>query len=289
MQGSHIGRGNLQLIIKDIQDSSLIEVSNLTDLAFSDLIWDQIVTIGEFDFSGYVYDFSVPGNESFVCENIVAHNTRELQLPKFLYWAPLVVREPNPEGKGEVDMLDLLINSLRMRPDRIILGEIRKQEQAEVLFEAMHTGHSVYATVHADSMAETIRRLVNPPINVPPNLLSAVNLNVVMFRDRRRGIRRIFQVGEYVSVEDGKEVRANLLYRYRPADDQIVEHAEPTILYEDLSTYTGMSIQELMEDLAHKEKILNWMVKNKIRKVNEVGELMQKYYNDPKSVLKNEK
>ena len=220
---------------------------------------------------------------------ISIEDTRELQLPKFLYWAPLVVREPNPEGKGEVDMLDLLINSLRMRPDRIVLGEIRKQEQAEVLFEAMHTGHSVYATVHADSMAETIRRLVNPPINVPPNLLSAVNLNVVMFRDRRRGIRRIFQVGEYVAAEDGKDVRANLLYRYRSADDKIVEHAEPTLLYEDLSTYTGMTVQEIMDDLAYKEKILNWMVKNKIRKVDEVGEIMQKYYNDPNSVLKNEK
>ena len=72
-----------------------------------------------------------------------------------------------------------------MRPDRIVLGEMRRQEEAMVLFEAMHTGHSVYATLHADSAAETISRLTNPPLNVPPNLLKAVNLNVVMFRDRR--------------------------------------------------------------------------------------------------------
>ncbi len=61
-------------------------------------------------------------------------DTRELTLPEFLYWCPLVTRTPNPEGKGEVTMLDLLINSLRMRPDRIILGEIRRQREAEVLF-----------------------------------------------------------------------------------------------------------------------------------------------------------
>ena len=82
---------------------------------------------------------------------ISIEDTRELQLPCFLYWCPLTTRQPNPEGKGEVTMLDLVVNSLRMRPDRIIMGEIRKQKEAEVLFEAMHTGHSVYGTLHADT------------------------------------------------------------------------------------------------------------------------------------------
>ena len=83
-------------------------------------------------------------------------------------------------------MLDLLVNRLRMRPDRIILGEMRRKEEASVLFEAMHTGHSVFATVHANSVAETISRLTNPPLSIPPNLLKAVNLNIVMFRDRKK-------------------------------------------------------------------------------------------------------
>ncbi|MFH1592355.1 MAG: ATPase, T2SS/T4P/T4SS family [Candidatus Woesearchaeota archaeon] len=213
-------------------------------------------------------------------------DTRELQLPKFLYWAPLTVRPPNPEGKGEVTMLDLLINSLRMRPDRIILGEIRKQEQAQVLFEAMHTGHSVYATVHADSISETIRRLVNPPISVPQNLLTAVNLNVVMFRDRRKGIRRVYQIGEYVESEEGKTIRPNILYRWRPTDDTIVPHVASLRLYDDLSMHTGLSQQELLDDLAKREKILNWMVRKNIRKVDDVGEVIHRYYIDPDSIFK---
>ena len=65
---------------------------------------------------------------------ITVEDTRELQLPKFLYWTPMTTRLPNPEGKGEITMLDLLINSLRMRPDRIILGEVRRGRDAEVLF-----------------------------------------------------------------------------------------------------------------------------------------------------------
>ncbi len=236
---------------------------------------------GKTSFLNVIMAFIPPNHRVLSIED-----TLELQLPKNLYWAPLIIRQPNPEGKGEVKMLDLLVNSLRMRPDRIILGEIRKQDQAEVLFEAMHTGHSVYSTVHANSIAETIRRLINPPINVSPNLLTAVNLCVVMFRDRRRGIRRIFQVGEFESTEEGKNVIPNLLYRWRASDDKIVEHTFPTRLFEDLATHTGMTQQEILDDLAEKKKILNWMVENNIRQVNDVGAVFHRYYINPKIVFK---
>ncbi len=215
-------------------------------------------------------------------------DTRELQLPKYLYWCPLTTRLANAEGKGEVSMLDLLVNSLRMRPDRIILGEMRKGDQAEVLFEAMHTGHSVYSTVHANSLNETIRRLTNPPINVPPNLLEGVNLNVVMFRDRRRGIRRAYQIGEFVSgFEEGREiVKPNLLYRWKPETDTFVKHASSLRLFEDLTRHTGMTLQEISKDVAEKKKILDWMVATNLRDVESVGKLMHDYYLDPEEVLK---
>lgn len=218
---------------------------------------------------------------------ISIEDTRELQLPKFLYWCPLTTRQPNPEGKGEVTMLDLLINSLRMRPDRIILGEIRRREEAEVLFEAMHTGHSVYATVHADSVDETIRRLVNPPINVPPNLLGAVNLNVVMFRDRRKGIRRTHQIGEFITSEDSGKivVKPNILYRWKPATDTIVQHSPALRLFEELSRHTGLSQAEINNDIKTKEKILNYLVKNNIRKLEDVGKVINHYYVDPNFII----
>tara|TARA_Y100000310_G_scaffold115569_1_gene114134 strand:+ start:1013 stop:2524 length:1512 start_codon:yes stop_codon:yes gene_type:complete len=214
-------------------------------------------------------------------------DTRELQLPKFLYWCPLTVRESNPEGKGEVSMLDLLVNSLRMRPDRIILGEMRRKDQAEVLFEAMNTGHSVYSTVHADSVGETIRRLTNPPIQVPKNLLPSVNLNVVMFRDRRKGIRRIFQLGEFIpSVdESGASVKPNILYRWKASTDKIVAQSAAIRLYEEMSTITGMSLANLNKDLMIKQKILKWMVDKNLRHVDKVGSIIREYYFDPESII----
>ncbi|MBI2124538.1 Flp pilus assembly complex ATPase component TadA, partial [Candidatus Pacearchaeota archaeon] len=148
--------------------------------------------------------------------------------------------------------------------------------EAEVLFEAMHTGHSVYATVHADTAAETIQRLSNPPINVPKNLLKAVNLNVVMFRDRRKGIRRIYQVAEFIAGKE--EVSANILYRYIPEKDEIVQHNSSMNLFETLSRHTGMAQPEIIQNMKEKKLILQWLVKNNIRSLGAIGKVMNLYY-----------
>jgi flagellar protein FlaI len=215
-------------------------------------------------------------------------DTREIQLAEHLYWCPLITRQPNAEGKGEVTMLDLLVNALRMRPDRIILGEMRKKDQAEVLFEAMHTGHSVYATVHADTINETIKRLTNPPIEVPPNLLTAVNLNIVMFRDRRKGIRRAFQVGEFVPVEENGQttVKPNILYRWKPEKDEVVVHNDSVRVFEELSRHTDMTMKELNADLKSKQEILEWMCKHSYRTIHQVGKIMDAYYRNNEFLMK---
>jgi len=141
----------------------------------------------------------------------------------------------------------------------------------------LHTGHSVYATVHANSISETIRRLVNPPISVPKNLLGAVNLNVVMFRDRRKALRRVYQLGEFI-VEENEEIRPNILYRWKTSNDTFVQHAESIHLFEDLNVHTSMTTQELVQDLKEKNSILRSMVKKNIRTVDQVGDIMNKYY-----------
>src|SRR3989344_4347487 len=182
---------------------------------------------------------------------ISVEDTRELMLPEFLYWCPLVTRSPNAEGKGSVTMLDLLVNSLRMRPDKIILGEMRRQEEAMVLFEAMHTGHSVYATLHADSASETVSRLINPPLSVPANLLKAVNLNVVIFGDRRKGTRRVFQVAEF--DYDGTNVTTNIIYRWIPEEDRLIKHSESSRFFENISRNTGLSQKKKKANLKEKK------------------------------------
>ncbi len=212
---------------------------------------------------------------------ISIEDTRELLLPNFLHWVPLNTREPNPEGKGEVTMLDLLVNSLRMRPDRIIVGEVRRAREAEVLFEAMHTGHSVYATLHADTAGETFRRLVNPPINVPKIMLESLHLIVSAFRDRRTGRRRIFEVGEVLVGGN----QPNIIYRWRPVEDVLTKYSESQRVVEDLKLFTGMSSLEINQNLREKEQILEWFVKNKVNSVNDVGRVVANYYIEPEKLV----
>ena len=211
---------------------------------------------------------------------ISIEDTRELTLPDFLQWIPMVTREPNAEGKGEITMLDLLVNALRQRPDRILVGEVRRQREAEILFEAMHTGHSVYATIHADNANETISRLINPPINVPKLMLESLSGIVVTFRHRRLGIRRTLEFAEIIKGGD-----INTLYRWDIKADKLKELNELSALADTLALYAGMTNKEIRSDMNEKTKVLDWMAKNRIFGVNPVGEIVGYYYKDPAWVL----
>ncbi len=219
---------------------------------------------------------------------ISIEDTREMQLPDFLHWVPMTTRPANPEGKGEVSMLQLMINALRMRPDRMIVGEIRRSREAEVLFEAIHTGHSVYATMHANTANETLRRLTNPPINIPPALLGSLHLIVVMHRDRRRDLRRVLEVAELVDVSSGDKLKmeVNPLFKWMPGKDEFMPLEKSRMILERIKMFTGMSDSEVDRSLKEKKDILHWLVKKDVNDLNTVGKIVSEYYMDPEKVLK---
>ncbi|MGV8169404.1 MAG: type II/IV secretion system ATPase subunit [Candidatus Nanoarchaeia archaeon] len=204
---------------------------------------------------------------------ISIEDTRELQLSKHLHWVPLETRLPNPEGKGGITMLDLLVNSLRMRPDRIIVGEIRRKEEAQVLMEAMHTGHSVYATIHANNAEETVTRLTNPPIEIPKQMLSSLSMILVQNRNRRTGKRKTMQIAEITKGGDAK-----IIMQYNAMNDSFNYIADADNVLSLISLYTGMSKELIMEDLRQKELLLKFLVEKKISSVDEIGKFMANYY-----------
>jgi len=224
----------------------------------------------------------IPPNQRIIS----IEDTREIKLPDFLHWVPMVTREPNQEGKGKIDMLDLLVNSLRMRPDRIILGEIRRSREAEVLFEAMHTGHSVYSTIHADTAIQTYRRLINPPISIPEIMLNAIDLFVVMFRDRRKGIRRVYEIAE-IPFSKGKNFeKINILYRWNSESDQILKYHESRKIINKLKVLTGFDDAGMTKELDNRKKVLEYLVKKKIKDVDSVEKYITSYIKDPEKLMK---
>jgi len=274
-------------VITDVLENKTVtlDIAALLWLAIqyeTNIIFSGGTASGKTTFLNVLMPF-IPPNQRIIS----IEDTREIQLPRFLHWVPLTTREPNPEGKGEVSMLNLLVNSLRMRPDRIIVGEIRRGDQAEVLFEAMHTGHSVYATLHADTAEQTYRRMINPPINVPEPLLEALHLITVAFRDRRRGIRRIFQIAEVVPALRAGEAKPfiNVLYRWSPVRDTIVKVKDSIRILDELKLHTGMTDQEFRRDLHEKKEILKWMSKKNVHTVDGIGKIVVEYYFDPDKVM----
>jgi flagellar protein FlaI len=204
---------------------------------------------------------------------ISIEDTREIVLPELLHWVPMETRLANPEGKGGITMLDLIVNSLRMRPDRIIVGEIRRREEAEVLFEAMRTGHSVYATLHANNVRETINRLTTRPMDIPKETLAAISLIVVQNLNRRTGRRQTLQVAEILPSGE-----YNIIMQLNPLKGTLDYIAEPLHFFNIISLYTGMAKQDILQDLRNKVKVLEWMVSKNIADVNKIGLIMSKYY-----------
>ncbi len=219
----------------------------------------------------------IPPNQRIIS----IEDTRELRLASFLYWVPMLTRLPNAEGKGEVTMEDLLVNSLRMRPDRILVGEVRRKREAETMFEAIHTGHSCYGTFHANNAREAIARLTSDPVSVPKPLLPAINLMLVQFRNRRTGKRSTFELAEVT-----EDCGYNLLFQRDVKKDVLKKVNKSVRLYDELSLFTGLTTSELEDDVKEKRKILDMMVKLEIFNVEKVGKLMADYYADSKALIK---
>lgn len=133
----------------------------------------------------------------------------------------LEARPANMEGKGRISIRDLVVNSLRMRPDRIIVGEVRSEETLDML-QAMNTGHDgSLTTIHANSPRDSISRIETmvmmsgselPSKAIRDQVASAINLIVQQAR-LRDGSRKVTSVSEIVGME-GDVVRMQDIFTY---------------------------------------------------------------------------
>jgi flagellar protein FlaI len=217
---------------------------------------------------------------------ISIEDVREIVLPKYLEWnwVPMITRSPNPEGMGEVAMLDLMVTSLRMRPDRIIVGEIRRKKEAEVLMEAIETGHSIYSTIHANSGYQVLRRLAEAPISIPLMQIELIDLIVVQYRDRKTNKRRTFEISEIEQTSTGQGLQINTIYKWSPRTDNWEKLNKPTKLITLLNLHTGMTEDDITNEINDRVEVLEWMKRNNVIELNKIGYLVKLFYSDPGKV-----
>jgi len=178
---------------------------------------------------------------SFIDEReriVTIEDSAELQLQQE-HVARLETRPPNIEGKGEISQRDLVKNALRMRPDRIIVGEVRAGEAFDML-QAMNTGHDgSMTTVHANTARDALSRVEQmigmSGIDMPARaaraqIASAINV-VVQIGRLSDGRRRLMSLSEITGME-GDVITMQDIFRFRmtgrDADNRVLGHFEAT-------------------------------------------------------------
>ncbi len=174
--------------------------------------------------SGKTTFLNVLGNYIPQKERIITiEDSAELNLKNVENLVRLETRNENAEGKNEISIRDLIRSALRMRPDRIIVGEVRAGEALDMI-SAMNTGHDgSLSTGHANSCTDMLKRLemmilmaVDMPVSaIRGQIAAGIDLMVHLGRTRS-GARKLMAIDEVCGYEDG-EIRLNPIYRYHAA------------------------------------------------------------------------
>ncbi len=153
---------------------------------------------------------------------VTMEDSAELKLNQ-THWVRLEARPPNIEGKGEISIRDLFRNALRMRPDRIIVGEVRGKEVLDML-QAMNTGHDgSLSTIHANSTHDVMIRLdsmllmsgLELPIRAIREMIASAIHLIVHTARLSDGTRKVIQITEVVGMLDDTHVNLQDIFLFR--------------------------------------------------------------------------
>lgn len=166
----------------------------------------------------------IPSNQRV----ITIEDSAELRLQGIPNLVSMETRNANVEGCREITIRDLLKTSLRMRPDRIIVGEVRSKEAIDML-QAINVGHSSMTTVHANSVDDVVSRLETmvlmgmdmPVMAIRGQIASGFDLMVHLGR-LKDGSRKVLEIAEPMSLVEGK-LMMNRIFRFVDSNENADE------------------------------------------------------------------
>jgi flagellar protein FlaI len=207
-------------------------------------------------------------------------------------WAPLVARPTygvSDEAIGEVGLFDLVRAAMRMRPDVLVVGEVRGSE-AYALFQAISTGHGGLCTLHAEDVTSAIQRLTSKPMDVAPSYISFLDL---VFSVRRVAIsnpgggppklaRRVISVDEVLEFNKYLQV-----FRWDASTDKYqTPGLEQSAKLRKLARDQGKGFSDITQEMNDRMQVLQWMKVKNMRNYVEIAGIFSQYHQDRESILR---
>ena len=220
-----------------------------------------------------------------VAKVVSIEDTREITLYHD-NWIASVTREALSEGGNAISMFDLLKAAMRQRPEFILVGEVRGVE-AQTLFQAMNTGHTTFSTMHAGSVDAAIHRLESEPLNVPRNMVQALNIisvQALVYHGTER-VRRVQEIVEIAGIDPSTgNLRVNNVFMYDPVKDRF-SYTGRSQIYSDIAEKRGWTREQLEAEIQVRKNLLEAMKTQEILDYISVATVFHAYNIDPANVL----
>jgi archaeal flagellar protein FlaI len=223
---------------------------------------------------------------------ISVEEVQEINLPQE-NWVSTIARTGfGGDSDGEVTLYDLIKSAVRHRPALILVGEIRGEE-AYVLFQALATGHGGLCTMHADDVETVIKRLTQPPMNIPNNILSLMNCVIVVkqvntsgmkLSEKKKSTRKFVKVSEIDSGATPHDV-----FNYNLSSDTFHQNLAKSYLLNKIAQNLDAPLIVVMQEFERRKQILLRMVEQNLRDFRSVHKALNSSLNLETLAAANEK
>jgi len=189
------------------------------------------------------------------------------------------------ESDNELSLADLVKNSLRMRPERIVIGEVRGEE-AQDMITAVNIGKYCIGTIHALTSREAVIRLQNEPMNIPEILVNLVDVFIVLKRYHVQD--RLFRVVDEVSETSGMEQRVVLLsqiFKYNYEQRTVKTVSASTVFRDRLAHQAGLIPKDIIDEIRVRSFLLKTLAERNLHTMKEVTTFCRAYNRNPKEAL----
>lgn len=189
------------------------------------------------------------------------------------------------ESDDEVSLADLVKNSLRMRPERIVVGEVRGEE-AQDLMTAMNIGKYCMGTIHASAAREAIIRLQNEPMNIPEVLINLIDVFITCskFHVKNEVFRVISEIAETAGMEQ-KKVLLSTVWKHDYEARSFVEQSPTSVFRDKVARASGMPVVEVIKELYLRGEIMKVLDNRDITSMEDTIRFFRDYNTDAGAAL----